>query len=267
MASRCSARPGPYAAPIQSSAFQPVNLVRMGGRSRGRKCVKGILGLRVRSRQRKRRLSDRTNEEWVEQLGASGEAQEQALADLRKIILRGLPYSLSKWLTPADPQFDSLAEEVAQETLLRVLESLHTFEGRSKFTTWVHKIAVRMALTELRRKRWKDVSLDELVESAVGEGALSILADEGPGPDQSAEQSDLVARLRRVIEEELTEKQRSALVATQIHGMPMAEVARRMDTNRNALYKLLHDARRRLKRRLQQEGLSPEDVLAAFETE
>jgi RNA polymerase sigma-70 factor (ECF subfamily) len=177
-----------------------------------------------------------------------------------------LPYSLSKWLTPADPHFDALAEEVAQETLLRVLDSLHTFEGRSKFTTWVHKIAVRMALTELRRKRWKDVSLDKLTESAVSEGSLAILADDEPSPDQTTEQSDMIARLRRVIDEELTEKQRTALVAARIHGMPMEEVARRMDMNRNALYKLLHDARRRLKRRLEEEGLTPEEVLAAFET-
>lgn len=267
MFSRCSARPDPYIAPNWLSRCNRRARIWKEGLTRGRNWAEGILNEQVRHRQRKRRLSDRTNEEWVEQLGASGEAQEQALADLRKIILRGLPYSLSKWLTPADPQFDALAEEVAQETLLRVLESLHTFEGRSKFTTWVHKIAVRMALTELRRKRWKDTSLDELVESAVGEGSLAILADEGPGPDQTAEQADMVARLRRVIEEELTEKQRAVLVATQIHGMPIAEVARRMETNRNALYKLLHDARRRLKRRLEQEGLSPEDVLAAFETE
>ena len=210
-------------------------------------------------------MTDRTNEEWLADLSQPGEAQEDALADLRAIIMRGLPYALSKWLTPSDPQFEALSEEVAQDTLLRVLDSMHTFEGRSKFTTWVHKIAVRIALTELRRKRWRDVSLDELTEGAVGEDSLGVFADQEAGPDDIAEQSDMVEHLRRVISDELTDKQRQALIATQIHGMPMEEVARRMGTNRNALYKLLHDARQRLKVRMDEEGLSPEDVLAAFE--
>jgi len=208
-------------------------------------------------------VSERANEQWVTDLSAPGEAQEDALSDLRAIILRGLPYALSNWLSPSDPQFESLSEEVAQDTLLRVLDSLHTFEGRSKFTTWVHKIAVRIALTELRRKRWRDVSLDELTEYVPGEG---FLAAQEAGPDVVAEQSDMIAHLQRLISEELTEKQREALIATRIHGMPMEEVARRMDTNRNALYKLLHDARQRLKSRLEEEGLSPEDLLAAFES-
>ncbi len=208
-------------------------------------------------------MSERANEQWVTDLSAPGEAQEDALSDLRAIILRGLPYALSNWLSPSDPQFESLSEEVAQDTLLRVLDSLHTFEGRSKFTTWVHKIAVRIALTELRRKRWRDVSLDELTEYVPGEG---FLAAQEAGPDVVAEQSDMIAHLQRLISEELTEKQREALIATRIHGMPMEEVARRMDTNRNALYKLLHDARQRLKSRLEEEGLSPEDLLAAFES-
>jgi RNA polymerase sigma-70 factor (ECF subfamily) len=209
--------------------------------------------------------TERTNAQWVAELSEPGEEQEIALSDLRAIIMRGLPYALSKWLNPSDPQFESLSEEVAQDTLLRVLDSLQTFEGRSKFTTWVHKIAVRIALTELRRKRWRDVSLDELTEDAPGGGPLGVLASQEAGPEIVAEQSDMIEHLQRVISEELTDKQRQALIATRIHGMPMEEVARRMGTNRNALYKLLHDARRRMKSRLEEEGLSPEDVLAAFE--
>ena len=210
-------------------------------------------------------MTDRTNEQWIADLGSPGEAQELALTDLRAIILRGLPYALSKWLRPTDPQFESLSEEVTQDTLLRVLDSLHTFEGRSKFTTWVHKIAVRIALTELRRKRWRDVSLDELTENVPGQEPLGLLADPEVGPDQAAEQSDMIEQLRRIILKELTEKQRNAMIATQIRGMPIEEVARRMGTNRNALYKLLHDARRRLKQRMEEEGLSADEVLAAFE--
>lgn len=183
---------------------------------------------------------------------------------MRAIVLKGLPYALTKWLSPGDPHFDALAEEAAQDTLVRVLANLESFEGRSKFTTWVHKIAVRIALTELRRKRWKDVSLDEMAEAV--EGEIGIFADTAAGPETQAEQSDAASRIRRIIVEELTEKQQKALVATQIHGAPIEEVASRMDMNRNALYKLLHDARKRLKRRLADEGLTPEDVFAAFES-
>jgi RNA polymerase sigma-70 factor (ECF subfamily) len=74
----------------------------------------------------------------------------------------------------------------------------------------------------------------------------------------------LLSTLRRIIATELTDKQRQALVAVRIHGMPLEEVARRMGTNRNALYKLLHDARQRLKKRMMAEGLSPQEMLAAF---
>lgn len=155
-------------------------------------------------------------------------------------------------------------EEVAQDTLLRVLDNIDGFEGRSKFTTWVHKIAVRIALTELRRKRWQDVSIEKMTEAA--EGELGIFADPAVGPDIHAEQSDALHRIRRIILEELTEKQRKALVATQINGVPIEEVATRMDMKRNALYKLLHDARKRLKKRMAKEGLTADDVFAAFES-
>ena len=81
----------------------------------------------------------------------------------------------------------------------------------------------------------------------------------------ATEQADMMSHLRRIILEELTDKQRTAIVAAQINGMPIEEVARRMDMTRNALYKLIHDARLRLKKRMAEEGLSPEDVLQAFE--
>jgi RNA polymerase sigma-70 factor (ECF subfamily) len=211
------------------------------------------------------KVLERSNEDWVDNLTASGRIREEALADLRHIIRSGLPYSLSKYLSPSDPQFDALADEVVQETLLRALDHLHTFEGRSKFTTWVHKIAIRVALTELRRKRWEDISLDEILESSEAPANVSLMASESPDPDLIAEQGDSVAHVRRIIDEELTERQRKALIAVGVHGVPVAEVARRMDIKRNALYKLMHDARLRLKARLALEGLSVEDILETFE--
>jgi len=210
-------------------------------------------------------MSRRNNEEWLNDLRGSGEAYETAIADLRSVIARGLPFALSRWLSPANPQFDALVEEVTQDTLLRVLDQIDTFEGRSQFTTWVHKIAIRIALTELRRKRWQDSSLDEILDNEDKPTPQGLLRDTSVSPEQSAERADMLAHVRRVIDEELTDRQRNALVMLGLQGMPMEVTAKKLNTNRNALYKLLHDARLRLKSRLESEGLSAQDILTAFE--
>jgi RNA polymerase sigma-70 factor (ECF subfamily) len=207
----------------------------------------------------------RSNETWLSDLRNDGSIREAALTDLRNVIQHGLPYALSRWLSPDDPLFTPLVEEVTQETLLRVLDQLDSFEGRSMFTTWVHKIAVRIALTELRRKRWQDSSLDELMDDEENPAPSSLIADHHPTPESVTERTDMLERVRRILEQELTPKQREALTLLGIQDVPLEEAAKRMKTNRNALYKLLHDARLRLKRRLAAEGLSPQEVLSAFE--
>lgn len=210
-------------------------------------------------------MAIRTNEQWLADLRASGLEREAAIEDLRAIIQKGLPYALSRWLSPDQPQFNALVDEVTQETLLRVLDQLDTFEGRSQFTTWVHKIAVRIALTELRRKRWRDSSLDELTENEDVPPPPGLLADSHAGPETSAERADMLAHVRRIIEEELTDRQREALILLGVRDMPMEDAAKKLKTNRNALYKLLHDARVRLKSRLSMEDIAPNEVLALFE--
>ena len=210
-------------------------------------------------------MTTRTNEAWLTELRSNGTTYEDALNDLRAVIQKGLPYALTRWLSSDDPLFQPLVDEVTQETLLRVLDQLDTFEGRSLFTTWVHKIAIRIALTELRRKRWRDSSLDELTENEDAPPPPGLLADSQTSPETSAERSDMLVRVRRILEEELTPKQREVLVLLGLQDMPMEEAAKRMKTNRNALYKLLHDARLRLKRRLALEDLNPQDLLMAFE--
>jgi RNA polymerase sigma-70 factor, ECF subfamily len=208
----------------------------------------------------------RTNEEWISDLRSGGVPRDAALADLRQVVINGLPYALNRWLPTSDPRFSPLAEEVAQDTLLRVLDRLDTFQGRSQFITWVHKIAVRIALTELRRKRWENVSLEELVEGDESVPMGSLLKDSRAStPEEQFEGADMVQRVQRIIADELTDKQRQAMIAIAIKGMPFEEVARRMGTNRNALYKMMHDTRLRLKLRLSREGLTVEDVLAVFE--
>lgn len=209
-------------------------------------------------------MNQRTNEQWLADLRAEGDLRDPALADLRDLILRGLPYALAGKLAPSSPEFEALAEEVAQETLLRVLDHLDSFEGRSAFVTWVHKIAVRQALGELRRRRWRNVPLPEMEMSDNPDAAPREMADDQPSPEMMAERNDLMTRINRIIMEELTEKQRLALMTVGMQGMPLEEAAEKMGMNRNALYKLMHDARLRLKHRMEAEGMAPHEVLASF---
>ncbi|HMU94996.1 MAG TPA: sigma factor-like helix-turn-helix DNA-binding protein, partial [Anaerolineales bacterium] len=108
-------------------------------------------------------------------------------------------------------------------------------------------------------------SLDELTENEDAPPPPGLLADPQASPETSSERSDMLVRVRRILEEELTPKQREALVLLGLQDMPMEEAAKRMKTNRNALYKLLHDARLRLKKRLALEDITPQDLLTAFE--
>ena len=202
-------------------------------------------------------MRERTNEQWLADL--RGVNPDEALADLYELLVRGLRAALRSY----GGGVDTNVEDFAQEALIRITGNLDSFRGESRFTTWAQKIAMNVALTELKRRRWRDVSLQELLErhTATGRG----LADPELTPEQVAFQNVTLAKLRGVIDEELTDRQREALVAVILEGMPIAEVARRMGTNQNALYKLLHDARMKLKARMEAAGLSPQEVLAAFD--
>lgn len=207
----------------------------------------------------------RTNEQWIVELQTAGPAQDAALADLRVILKNGLQRGLIGQVDTNAPEFDTLADDFVQEALLKILDNLDGFAGRSRFTTWAHKITVNVGLTELRRKRWKDSSLEQLTESEDGDYTPSFTADDAPTPESVTEQSELMAYVSQIIDEELTEKQRMALTATVLEGQPLSEVAHMMDSNQNALYKLIFDARQRLKRRLEADGLSPETLIGTFE--
>jgi RNA polymerase sigma-70 factor (ECF subfamily) len=204
----------------------------------------------------------RTNEDWLKDL--RGPQQDEALVDLRATLTRGLHYALINRVP--NNQLDDLVEDFSQDALVKILDNLDTFRGESRFTTWAQKIAVRVALTELRRQRWKDISLEDLLpEEPSGDFTPAILTDPGVSPEEETLRASMMETVQRLIMEELTDRQREAMLAVMVGGMPLEEVARRMGTNRNALYKLLHDARQRLQNRLAAEGLSPQEVLAAFE--
>jgi RNA polymerase sigma-70 factor (ECF subfamily) len=202
-------------------------------------------------------MRERTNEQWLMEL--RGPNPDGALADLYDLLVRGLGAALGGYGGGVEANFG----DFAQEALIKITGNLDSFRGESRFTTWAQKITINVALTELKRRRWRDVSLQALF-------AQREASDRGPAdvqltPEELAFQNTVLGELRRIVDEELTDRQREAVVAVLLEGMPISEVAKRMGTNQNALYKLLHDARRKLKREMEAAGLSPQEVLAAFE--
>jgi len=203
---------------------------------------------------------ERSNQEWVAAL--RGPDRDAALGELRAILVRGLRFALAGRV-PGD--LDAFVEDIAQEALLRILHGLDGFRGESRFTTWAQKIAIHVALTDLRRRRWQDVLLEDVLTEPDGSSLEPLLHGRPAAtPEQEVTQRMLLELVLRVIRKELTDRQRQAILAVLVGGMPMGEVARRMGVNRNALYKLLFDARQRLRRRLEQAGISTRDILAAF---
>lgn len=210
-------------------------------------------------------MAKRTNEQWLHDLTANGEVFDAALADLQLVLLAGLQRGLLTQINTNAPEFATQAEDFVQEALLKILDNLNSFAGRSQFTTWAHKIAISVALTELRRKRWQDASLDGLTAVPDGDYTPKLMADSAPQPESATERAEMMAHINRLIVEELTDKQREVMETAVIHNLPTPEVARRMDMKPNAVYKLLHDARLRLKQRLADDGLTPEEVLSVFD--
>ncbi len=191
--------------------------------------------------------------DWIERLSGELSTRGAALADLRELLLAKLRHAFAS-------SGDDFIEDVTQEALLKIHGSIDAFEGRSQFTTWALTIAVRVGYTELRRLRWKDVSLEQVTGNtdAIDAGRV----DSQNEPAASAIRRQLVEDIHAIIEEKLTEKQRDVLQA-ELAGMPQEEIGRRLGTNRNAIYKLTYDARKKLKNELERRGYSKEDLSPA----
>lgn len=199
------------------------------------------------------RSSARSNQEWVEALRIRDAG---ALEDLRALLIEALlPMLRSR--VPA--QAAALSDDFAQESVLHIMDRVDSFRGEARFVTWAAKVAIRLALSELRRLRWKDISLNDLLEEHAD--AAEHMESDHPSPEDALITSERAALVHQLVGEVLTERQRIAITIVMIHGMPLEEAARRMDTNRNALYKLLHDARQRMGQALADHGLTPDDLL------
>lgn len=202
-------------------------------------------------------------------LRSDGEQQAAALEELRSILLRGSLYTFNRYLADfqnlAGTEVLKLAEDCAQDALLAILARLDEFRGDSRFTTWAYKFAINIALTTSRRERWKEASLEELSADGDLPVGLNTSVPAGENPSQSALQNEIWSVIQEIIQEDLTPRQRQVIVLMVLNEVPMDVVVERLHTNRNAVYKLLHDARLKLKQGLADRGFEVIEALSLFQ--
>ncbi len=211
---------------------------------------------------------EHSNKTWLEQLQDNSPRQTEAIQDLRRYLKRSVLaylYTRSDLKRLAGTELEQISEDFTQESLLKIQANLDTFRGQSKFTTWAAKIAINHTIGQLRRAKWRDLSIDAITEA--GASLPEILAasyTKASNPDIASEQYQVWQTIGEVINNDLTKRQRQVLSTVHFENIPMAEVARRLDTNVNNIYKLLHDARLKLKKCLKALGLDSQYILNLF---
>ena len=215
-------------------------------------------------------MAKRTNEEWLRALSEPGDEQTRALADLRDYLLRAVLI----YLRDRRPDLASLtesarrelAEDFAQEALLSIRSSLDNFRGDAKFTTWAYRFVINQAASELRRRHYGHLSLEDLPQQEM-RALRAVAASAELDPGLSTERQELITQLLEIIQTELSERQRLALVGVHFQERSIQEVADQLETSPNTLYKMLHDARKKIKAQLLARHLSEGDILALFDEE
>jgi len=190
---------------------------------------------------------------WVESLRSSGAQRDLAVARLHELMLRAARFELGRRRAALShvrgEELDDLAMQAADDAAVAVLAKLDEFRGASRFTTWAYKFALLEAGVRLRRRAWqeREVVLDPDGWDGFGSGGGSVHA--------ALERTELLERLKAEIESTLTPHQRRVFVALALNEVPIDVVSERLDTTRGALYKTLHDARKKLRAALAADGL------------
>lgn len=199
---------------------------------------------------------DRESREWLRALRARGAEREGALARLHELLLGAARFEVNRRRSSATHlrggDLDDLAHQAADDALMGVLRRLDDFEGRSRFTTWAYKFALLEAGVKMRRRAWQGQ------EIPLAQEGWSQLASAAPAPYDNAEQSHLLATIQEGIAAHLTPHQREVLITLAVNGVPIDVLAERLGTTRGALYKTLHDARRKLRAFLDGRGMVPD---------
>jgi RNA polymerase sigma-70 factor, ECF subfamily len=201
-----------------------------------------------------RELLDPESREWISSLQSSGSIREEAIARLHVLLLKAARFEVAR-RRPTLPhlrgnELDDIATEAADDALMSVLAHVDDFRGLSRFTTWAYKFALLEAAVKLRRRAWQGREVPLEPES------WTLFSSGGLAPDEELEQTELLTTLQDLIENVLTPHQRRVLVALAVNGIPIDVLAERLNTNRGALYKSLHDARRKLRKHLTESGLA-----------
>src|SRR5947209_2133790 len=206
----------------------------------------------------------RTSQDWLAELRADGGTQRQALADLHALLLKAAGYELRRRRAALahvrGEELEDLAMQAADDAMVAVLAKLDDYRGASRFTTWAYKFALLEAGVKLRRRAWqgREVVLEPEMWPA--------FADRGASAHELAESAETLSALRVAIERALTPHQREVFVALALNGVPLDVLTERLNTNRGALYKTRHDARRKVRRELSAAGLAePEQTAIAQE--
>ena len=189
---------------------------------------------------------------WLSALRASGIERDEAVARLHELLLRAARFEVTRRRAALShvrgEELDDLALQAADDALVAVLAKLDDYRGASRFTTWVYKFALLEAGVRLRRRAWQER------EVALEPEAWPGVADRAAGPERQTETGELLRALKQAIDVCLTKHQREVLVALALNEVPIDVLADRLDTTRGALYKTLHDARRKLRAELAEKG-------------
>jgi RNA polymerase sigma-70 factor, ECF subfamily len=195
---------------------------------------------------------DAETAQWLSALSGTGTAREQALARLHGLLLRVARAELARRAgrhPVTGPELDDIAHQSADDALLAITAKLVQFRGESRFTTWAFKFAILEVSSKLGRHFWQRPSAP--LDAADWDG----LPDRfGTSPADHAEWQDLVAAVRRAVEQELTERQRRVFIAIAVNGVPLDALVAELDSNRNAIYKMMFDARRKVRAALAANG-------------
>jgi RNA polymerase sigma-70 factor, ECF subfamily len=198
------------------------------------------------------RAIDPESRDWLRALSDSGPERNDAIQRLHALLLRATHFEVARRRRAgagSDSNLDDLAEQAADDALVAVVGKLHTYRGESRFTTWAYKFALLEAGVKARRRPWQGREVP--LEAAGWEQ----LRDNGrASPDGHAEASELIEAVRDAIALALTPNQRAVLVAITLNDVPIDVLAERRGTTRGALYKTLHDARRKLRAELAKQG-------------
>jgi RNA polymerase sigma-70 factor, ECF subfamily len=193
---------------------------------------------------------------WLSELRSEGRQREHATARLYELLLRASRFEVNR-RRAAMPHlrgddFDDLAHQAASDSLMAILAKLDDFRGESRFTTWAYKFALLEAAVKLRRRAWQGRELPVEPEQ------WSVMADSGSSPAADAEQRALLEQIQESINVELSSHQREVLLAIAVNGVPIDVLAERLNTTRGALYKTIHDARKKLRAGLDSAGFELE---------